>query len=109
METVDECPCEIIIEKRCRRCGEFKDMALHFRVGNHVCRLCRNAMVKQWTSANGLRREIIRTKARRSAYVQRLSKRQKIQNDTQDVNDVEIDDTAVEHPTKRDDEQVAGV
>jgi len=97
-------PCEIIIEKRCRRCGEFKDMALHFRVGNHVCRLCRNAIVKQWTSANGLRREIIRTKARRSAYVQRLSKRQKIQND----NDVEID-TAVEHPTKRGDEQVAGV
>jgi hypothetical protein len=102
METDDECPCDIVIEKRCRRCGEFKDMTLHFRVGNHVCRLCRNAMVKQWTSANGLRREIIRTKARRSAYIQRLSKRQKIQ----DINNV---DPAMEHSTERGDEQVASV
>jgi hypothetical protein len=59
-------------------------------------------MVKQWTSANGLRREIIRTKARRSAYIQRLSKRQKIQ----DINNV---DPAMEHSTERGDEQVASV
>jgi hypothetical protein len=106
METLEECPSEIVIEKRCRRCGEFKDMALHFRVGNHVCRLCRNAMVKQWTSANGLRREIIRTKARRSAYIQRLSKRQKIQDNT---NVEESVVPAMEHSAERGDEQVASV
>jgi hypothetical protein len=103
MELAD--PCEIIVEKMCRRCGEFKNQEIHFRPGNHVCRLCRNEMVKQWTSANPIRREIIRTKARRSAYIQRMAKRQKRNDNNVDAQVV----APVEHPTEGGDEQVASV
>jgi hypothetical protein len=68
-------------------------------------------MVRVWADNNALRREIIRTKARRSAYIQRLAKRQKIQKDNVD-SPIEHLVGAVEHPasqTEGGDEQVAGV
>ena len=97
-------PCEIRVEKRCVRCDVWKDMDTCFRPGNHVCRLCRNAMVKKWTSSNTIRREIIRIKARRSAYAKRLSKRQKT-DETND--DAPVADPAMQ--TTTDDEQVERV
>ena len=92
--------------KRCERCMVFKEFTTCFRPGNHVCRLCRNEIVKQWTNANPLRREIIRTKARRSAYLKRMAKRQKIQDNNDGNNQVVA---PVEHSAERGDEQVAGV
>ena len=106
-------PCEILVEKRCRRCEQWKNMDTEFRPGNHVCRRCRNDMVKTWTSNNALRREIIRNKARRNGYIQRMAKRQKLQQNNGDVESpVEHIVGTVEHPapqTERGDEQVAGV
>lgn len=102
-------PCEVRVEKRCVRCDVWKDLDTGFRPGNHVCRLCRNAMVKKWTSSNTIRREIIRIKARRSAYVKRLSKRQKLDDNS---NDYETNVPAVaDRPmqTTTDDEQVERV
>ena len=101
-------PCDILIEKRCTRCEQWKNADTGFRPGNNVCRLCRNAMVKQWTASNSLRREIIRTKARRSAYIKRMAKRQK----TDETNDDGTNDTPVADPamqTTTDDEQVERV
>ena len=90
--------------KRCERCMIFKEFTTCFRPGNHVCRLCRNAMVKQWTMANPIRREIIRTKARRSAYIKRMAKRQRLDENNDDA---PVDDPAMQ--TTTDDEQVARV
>jgi hypothetical protein len=103
MELAD--PCEILIEKLCRRCEQWKNMELCFRPGNHVCRMCRNEKVKEWTASNPIRREIIRTKARRSAYIQRMAKRQKLQ----DNNVIAQVVAPVEHSTEGGDEQVASV
>jgi hypothetical protein len=83
-------------------------MDTDFRPGNHICRRCRNDVVKTWTGNNALRREIIRTKARRNGYIQRMAKRQKLG----DNSNVELNVGTVEHPatqTEGGDEQVAGV
>lgn len=69
-------------------------------------------MVKEWTSNNALRREIIRTKARRNGYLQRMAKRQKLQEDNNVESPTDHIIGSVEHPTtdaEGGDEQVAGV
>ena len=61
----------VMILKLCRRCDVMMDIT-NFREGNHVCRKCRNARVKQWLEEDPDRIAIVRQRALLRARVKRL-------------------------------------
>jgi len=62
---------DVLILKLCRRCDLMLDIT-NFREGNHICRKCRNARVKQWMLEEPDRIAIVRQRALLRARVKRL-------------------------------------
>lgn len=81
----------ILILKLCRRCNVMLDICL-FRPGNHICRQCRNARVKQYLAEDPTRVEIVRQRALIRGRVKRLK-----QNPTENNDNIEPTQTEGSH------------